>query len=105
MSINKIGYTDSYGGLISAEEARHLSQKGKEDSRLERLDTIAKYIKEAANKGYNNARMDINPDEAKVLLTLGYAIVYNEVNTATIHWEIEDIQHSQSSEKSETTTT
>lgn len=102
--IRKIGYTDSYGGLISAVEARELSEKGKQDSKLRRLDEISGKIKAAAAKGHNTLHLDLTVEEIKIMTSLGYE--HNDIDgLSVIDWSedpassIEDTHHSQSSEK------
>lgn len=99
--ISKIGYTDSYGGLISAIEAQHLTEKGKENQKLRRSTELTYFIKDRAAAGVDHACLDLSEEEQKTLVSLGYT-VYKDLTQHVISWKLEDKTQSQSSESSET---
>ena len=101
MDISKIGYIDSYGGLISAVEARHLTEKGKVNQRLKRLDDITKSLKHCTDLGLMEASMPLTTKEADTLKTLGYVVELEaEPNLYKVSWS-EDNSSLQSSESSQ----
>lgn len=97
MSINGIGYTDSYGGLISAEEAKHLTTKGIEDQKLRRLDELAKSIKTSAEQGSSSTIEPLSDEEVVIFLGLGYRVIHLELNGYRISWEDKEDNHQSSS--------
>jgi len=86
---NRGGYSDSYGGLISAEEAKHLTVKGKEDQKLGRLNQLSQAIKCATSSGLSSTTEYATEAEVKVFLSLGYRITYvdkKRPNIVKISW-------------------
>lgn len=74
MSIRNIGYTDSYGGLISAMEARALTEKGKEDIKLRRLDNLSNMIKSCTAGGDYKTGCILSAEEAAIFRGLDYKL-------------------------------
>lgn len=74
MNVRNIGYTDSYGGLISAIEARALTEKGKEDIKLARRDYLLEMIRDSTSQGVDHLVLDLSKDEPHIFRGLGYTI-------------------------------
>lgn len=101
--VDKIGYTDSYGGLISATEARALSERGKENLASSRLNSLLELVKRAASGGKTSAKLDLTPVEAEMFRGLGYEVKQEMLPLwSLVDWEKEKVT-SQNSPSSETT--
>lgn len=86
MNIKDTGYTDSYGGLPSALEARALSAKGEEDHKHKRINDIAEAIKHQASRGDKDCWITLSEEECITLAMLGY-VVESCATSSRISWE------------------
>lgn len=91
-NIYEIGFADSYGGMISAGEARNLTEKGKENIRFREIEWIVDCIKDSAGQGKTNATLELIGKQISELKALGYKVTPDEVVSkySKVCWALED---------------